>query len=150
MGIFKVEILRRVKKGKCTSQQISSNRQNKRYHEIEWVHAASCQSILGCLVAVLQWYASLCGPELPAPPPPPKRTGCLIWEGLHTLHIPTNKKLEVWIQYRLLLSFLRDYFEAKRFVKINLEIRKNPEKSTASIALVLVPLKNVSIAIMIL
>ena len=33
-------------------------------------------------------------------------SGCLILEDLQTLHIPTNKKLEVCIQYRLLLSFL--------------------------------------------
>ena len=43
-------------------------------------------------------------------------------EDLQTLHIPTNKKLEVWTQYRLLLSFLpwwlllfvQEHFEAKR------------------------------------
>ena len=52
--------------------------------------------------------------------------------------IPTNKKLEVWTQYRLLLSFLGGYFSSfqenwgkGRFVKKikNPEIGKNPEKS---------------------
>ena len=52
-----------------------------------------------------------------APPEPP---GCFILEDLQTLHIPTNKKLEVWIQYRLLLSFLGGYLSS-------FEIRKNPE-----------------------
>ena len=42
------------------------------------------------------------GLEDNAPEPP----GCLILEDLQTLHIPTNKKLEVWTQKRLLLSFL--------------------------------------------
>ena len=40
------------------------------------------------------------------PPEPPR---CLILEDLQTLHIPTNTKLEVWTQYRLLLSFLGSY-----------------------------------------
>ena len=53
------------------------------------------------------WGASLCL-EDKAPEPP----GCLILEDLQTLHIPTNKELEVWTQYRLLLSFLKT-FEAK-------------------------------------
>ena len=50
---------------------------------------------------------------------------------LQTLHIPTNKKLEVWTQYRLLISLVDTYlllrkFGGKvRFVK-NPEIRKNP------------------------
>ena len=33
---------------------------------------------------------------------PPEPPGCLILEDLQTLRIPTNKKLEVWTQYRLL------------------------------------------------
>ena len=37
-------------------------------------------------------------------------TGCLILEDLQTLHIPKNKKLEVWTQCRLLLFFLGGYF----------------------------------------
>ena len=41
-----------------------------------------------------------------------KAPGCLNLEGLQTLRIPTNKKLEVWTQYRLLLSFLGDYFSS--------------------------------------
>ena len=35
-------------------------------------------------------------------PPPPEPPGCLILENLQTLHIPTNKKLEVYTQNRLL------------------------------------------------
>ena len=41
---------------------------------------------------------------------PPEPPGCFILEDLQTLHIPTNNKLEVWTQYRLLLSFLGGYF----------------------------------------
>ena len=37
---------------------------------------------------------------------PPEPPGCFILEDLQTLHIPTNKKLEVWTQYGPLLSFL--------------------------------------------
>ena len=58
-------------------------------------------------------------------------------EDLQTLHIPTNNKLEVWTQYRLLLSLLGGYFSSfkkiwgkGRFVQ-NPKIRKNPEKSQA-------------------
>ena len=61
---------------------------------------------------------------------PPEPPGCLILEYLQTLHIPTNKKLEIWTQHRLLLSFLCGYFSFGRFVK-NPEIEKNPEKSQA-------------------
>ena len=47
---------------------------------------------------------------------PPKPPGCLILD-LQTLHIPTNKKLEVWTQYSLLLSLvatlLSKNFESK-------------------------------------
>ena len=39
----------------------------------------------------------------------PEPPGCLILEDLPVLHIHTNKKLEVWTQYRLLLSFLGRY-----------------------------------------
>ena len=46
------------------------------------------------------------GREDKAPPEPP---GCLIWEDLQTLHIPASKKLEVWTQYKLLLSVLGGY-----------------------------------------
>ena len=50
------------------------------------------------------------GLEDKAPLEPP---GCLISEDLQTLHIPTNKKLEVWTQYRLFLSFfLGGYFSS--------------------------------------
>ena len=41
---------------------------------------------------------------------PYKSPGCFILDDLQNLHIPTNKKLEVWTQYRLLLSFLGGYF----------------------------------------
>ena len=47
-----------------------------------------------------QWVAGLglspFGLEDKFPEPP----GCLILEDLQTLHIPPNKKLEVWTQYR--------------------------------------------------
>ena len=43
---------------------------------------------------------------------PPEPPGCLILDDLQTLHIPTNKKLEFWTQYRLLLSFLGGYFSS--------------------------------------
>ena len=43
---------------------------------------------------------------------PPEPPGCLILEDLQTPNIPTNKKLEVWTQYRLLLSFLGGYFSS--------------------------------------
>ena len=46
-------------------------------------------------------------------------------EVLQTLHIPTNKKLEDWTQYRLLLPFRGG---KRRFVK-KPAIGKNPEKS---------------------
>ena len=59
-------------------------------------------------------------------PPPPQPPGCLILKDSQTLHIPTNKKLEVWTQYRLLLSFLGGYFSS---FKKKPKIRKNPEKS---------------------
>ena len=43
----------------------------------------------------------------------PELPGCLILEDLQTLHIPTNKKLEVWTQlYRPLLSFFGGYFSS--------------------------------------
>ena len=58
----------------------------------------------------------------------------IILKDLQTRHIPTNTKLEVWTQYRLLLSFLGGYFSfswgKRRFAK-NPEIRKNTEKSQA-------------------
>ena len=67
-----------------------------------------------------------------APPPP---TSWML-EDLQTLHIPTNKKLEVWTQYRLLLSFLGGYTSLllitllrQREICKNPEIRKNHEKS---------------------
>ena len=53
---------------------------------------------------------------------PPQPCGCKIVEDLQTLHIPTNKKLEVWTQYRLqatsffpwwLLLFFQENFMAK-------------------------------------
>ena len=52
-----------------------------------------------------KWVAGL-GLHLVSRTKPPEPPGCLILEDLQTLHIPTNKKLEVWTQYRLLLSFL--------------------------------------------
>ena len=56
------------------------------------------------------------GLEDKAPEPP----GCLILEDLQTLHIPTNKKLEVWTQYRLhvLLSFLGGYFSSFKTISM--------------------------------
>ena len=33
-------------------------------------------------------------------------------DDLQTLHIPTNKKLDAWTQYRLLISFLGGYFSS--------------------------------------
>ena len=56
----------------------------------------------------------------PGPPEPPE---CLILEDLQTLRIPTNKKLEVWTQYRLLLSFLGGYFSS--FKNIFRQILRN-------------------------
>ena len=70
---------------------------------------------------------------------PPEPPGCLILEDLQTLHIPINKGLEVWTQYRLLLSFLGGYFSSfkkilrQREIFKNPEIRKSPEKSHACI-----------------
>ena len=43
---------------------------------------------------------------------------------LQTLHIPTNKKLEVWSQYRLLFSFLGGYFYSVKNIFRQREIRK--------------------------
>ena len=37
---------------------------------------------------------------------PPEPPGCFILEDLQTLHIPTNKTLEVWTQYRILFLSL--------------------------------------------
>ena len=54
---------------------------------------------------------------------PPEPPGCLILEDLQPLHILTNKKLEVWTQYRLLL--FQKYFEAQG------DLKKNPAKSQA-------------------
>ena len=42
------------------------------------------------------------------------------------LHIPTNKKIEVWTQYRVLLSFLGGY----NFQEINCRTGKRDEKYT--------------------
>ena len=50
--------------------------------------------------------------------------GCLILEDLQTLHISTNKKLEVWTQYRLLLSFLGGYFSSFKKIMRQREICK--------------------------
>ena len=50
-----------------------------------------------------------------------------ILEDFQTLHIPTNKKLEVWAKYRLLLSFFGWFWGKGSFVKIN------PNKSQACI-----------------
>ena len=47
-------------------------------------------------------------PEGKDPEPPV----CLILEDLQTLYMPTNKKLEVWTQYRLLFSFFGGYFSS--------------------------------------
>ena len=55
---------------------------------------------------------------------PPEPPGCLTLEDLQTLCIHTNKKLEVWTQYRLLLSFLGGYFSS--FKKI---LRQREDKS---------------------
>ena len=44
-------------------------------------------------------------------------------EDLQTLNIPTNKKLEVWTQYRLLLSLVATSLLSRKFWG------KNPEKS---------------------
>ena len=53
-------------------------------------------------------------------PNAPEPLRCLILEDLQTFHIPKNKKLEVWTQYRLLfpwwlhvLHFFQENFEAK-------------------------------------
>ena len=62
---------------------------------------------------------------------PPEPPGCLILEDLQTLHMPTNKTLEVWTQYRLLLSFLGGYFSSFKNILRQREIWKNPEKSQA-------------------
>ena len=69
---------------------------------------------------------------------PPKPPECLVLENLQTLHIPTNKKLEVWTQYRLLRSFLGDYFSSfknilrqREICKISGNQEKNHEKSQA-------------------
>ena len=63
---------------------------------------------------------------------PPKPPGRLILEDLQTLRIHTNKKLEVWTQYRLLLSFLGGYFSFfSRKLWGKEKFRKNPEKSQA-------------------
>ena len=48
--------------------------------------------------------------------------GCLIWEGLHTFHIPTNKKLQVCTQYFFLSLVATSLLSRKvrgkgRFVK---------------------------------
>ena len=43
---------------------------------------------------------------------PTEPPGCLILEDLQTLHIPANKKLDVWTQYMLLL-FFQENFETK-------------------------------------
>ena len=40
------------------------------------------------------------------------KRGRLILEDLQTLHIPTNKKLEVWTHWRL-LHFFQENFDAK-------------------------------------
>ena len=52
----------------------------------------------------------------------PWTSWCLILEDLQTLHIPTNKKLLVWTQYRLVL--LINFWGKGRFMK-------KPEKSQA-------------------
>ena len=66
------------------------------------------------------------GPEDKAP--------CTSW----IYRLPTNKKLEVWTQYRLLLYFLGGYISSfkniwrqREICKKNPEIRKNPLKSQA-------------------
>ena len=49
-----------------------------------------------------KWVAGL-GLPLVSRTKHPEPPGCLIWEDIQTLHIPTNKTLEVWTQYRLFL-----------------------------------------------
>ena len=54
---------------------------------------------------------------------------CLFLEDLQTLHIPTNMKLDVWTQYRLLLSFLGGYFSSFKKILRQREICKKILKS---------------------
>ena len=99
-----------------------------------------------------KWVAGL-GLPLVSRTKPCEPPECLILEDLQTLHIRTNKKLEIWTQYRLLLSFLggyfflslvatslfpwwlllffQEYFEAKGDLYKILKSGKNPEKSLA-------------------
>ena len=63
---------------------------------------------------------------------PPEPDGCLILEYLQTLDITTKKKLEVWTQYRLCLSFLGGYFSSFKKSLRQTEVCKkfwNQEKS---------------------
>ena len=60
-----------------------------------------------------------------------KPPGCLLLEDLQTLHIPINKKREVWTQYRLLRSFLGGYFSS--FKKILKQSRICKKKITGLI-----------------
>ena len=62
----------------------------------------------------------------------PEPPGCLILEDLQTLHIPTNKKLEVWTQCRLLLSFLGGYLSSLKKIFRQREICKKIMKSGKS------------------
>ena len=73
------------------------------YHKIQFV----CKRLSGVVIdqSKKSWkMGSRPGsPRWQSAPEPP---GCFIWEDLQTLHISTNKELEVWAQYRLLFSFL--------------------------------------------
>ena len=62
----------------------------------------------------------------------PEQMGCLILEDLQTLHIPTNEKLDIWTQCRLVLYFLGGYFSSFKNSLRQREIcKKNPETSQA-------------------
>ena len=75
-----------------------------------------------------EWVAGLGLPlvERTKPPEPP---GCLIFGGFtDSPHLLTNKKLGVWAQYRLHLSFLGGYFSSFENILRQREIcTKNPE-----------------------
>ena len=60
----------------------------------------------------------------------------LILEDLQTLHIPTNKKLEVWTQYRILFSFFGGYFSSFKKILRQREICKKSWEITGMEGLV--------------
>ena len=67
-------------------------------YRCNYIHSQECD--LTKVTHPEKWLADLCL-HLVYRTKPAERPGCLITEDLQTLHIPTNKKVEVWTQYRL-------------------------------------------------